>query len=179
MTVPPSMHAPAIITHDGRETTIHVQVMTSERVFTRETTDAKEGDRFQCAELGSECFVISKVTQQFGPTATGRGVVDTQFTLVSEAEWARQTTPARTTVNQTFASAGVVAGRDVHGPITFNVKFVEVFGALERKIAEDPAIPPEEKQSLLAKLKEFANNAYVSGLATAAIWDGFKMIFAS
>ncbi len=51
---------------------------------------------------------------------------------------------------------------------------VQLIQVLERAIAMAPQIPDPEKKSLLERLRSFADNPYVSGLASSAIFEGVK-----
>jgi len=60
--------------------------------------------------------------------------------------------------------ATLTLGDSVH-----NVTVVAFFDSLIRKIEESTQIPEEQKKSLNARLKEFANNAWVQSLGTQAV----------
>lgn len=78
-------------------------------------------------------------------------------------------------VHQNFhAAVGTVAGRDI---IQNNVTSVNLLHVLETVIQQSGAIPEPPKIGLLHQLRSLAENPYVSGLATSAIYEGLKAFF--
>jgi hypothetical protein len=75
------------------------------------------------------------------------------------------------TVHQEFhGPVGAVAGRDINVQISFN----EVLNKLADAVGADQKIPPEEKRSLIDRLKSLANNEWVRSIGTSVLADVFK-----
>ena len=75
------------------------------------------------------------------------------------------------TVHQEFhGSVGAVAGRDINVHITFS----EVLNKLSESIEADQKIPPEEKRSLIDRLKSLAQNEWVRSAGTSVLADVSK-----
>jgi hypothetical protein len=76
-------------------------------------------------------------------------------------------------VNQNFhAQVGnVTATGDI---IHYHSGAVRLIQVLEQAVENAPEIPEPEKRSLLQRLRAFAEDPYVSGLATSAIYEGIK-----
>lgn len=50
------------------------------------------------------------------------------------------------------------------------------FNALIKAIEESKDIPPEEKEGLIDKIKDVANNPYVAGVGASVIFEGIKAL---
>lgn len=76
------------------------------------------------------------------------------------------------TVNQKFnAPVTNVAGRDI---IQTSVTSVNILRVLETAVNKSEAIPESQKAGLIEKIRGLAQNPYISGLATSAIYEGLK-----
>lgn len=74
-------------------------------------------------------------------------------------------------IHQEFhSSVGAVAGRDINVQISFN----EVSNKLADAVEADQKIPPEEKRSLIDRLKSLANNEWVRSIGTSVLADVIK-----
>lgn len=71
-------------------------------------------------------------------------------------------------------SAGVIAGRDIHGDVTVGITGPQLLEILGKQIDADPTIPAEEKKSLLQKLKDLASEPKIVGLAATALAQAVK-----
>ncbi|MBV9085211.1 MAG: hypothetical protein JOZ62_21250 [Acidobacteriaceae bacterium] len=77
-------------------------------------------------------------------------------------------------VHQNFhAAVGNVAGRDI---IQTNVTSIQLLRVLEMAVEHSATIPDREKAGLLRQLRVLAQNPYISGLATSAIFEGLKAV---
>jgi len=75
------------------------------------------------------------------------------------------------TIQQEFhGPVGQVAGRDINVQITFT----EVLSKLADAVEVDRRIPPEEKRSLIDKLKLLAQNEWVRSIGTSVLADIIK-----
>ena len=75
------------------------------------------------------------------------------------------------TIHQEFnAPVGAVAGRDINFQLTFN----EVLNKLADAVEADSKISPEDKQTLIDKLKSLANNEWVRSIGTSVLAEAFK-----
>jgi hypothetical protein len=74
-------------------------------------------------------------------------------------------------VHQEFhGSVGAVAGRDINVQITFS----QVLNKLADAVQHDQKIPPEEKQSLIDRLRSLANNDWIRSIGTSVLADVVK-----
>ena len=75
------------------------------------------------------------------------------------------------TVHQEFhGSVGAVAGRDIN----VQISFTEVLNKLAHTVEADQKIPPEEKRSLVDRLKSLAENEWVRSIGTSVFADVIK-----
>jgi hypothetical protein len=75
------------------------------------------------------------------------------------------------TVHQEFhGNVGAVAGRDINVQISFN----EVLNKLADAVEADQKISPEEKRSLIERLKSLAGNEWVRSIGTSVLADVIK-----
>jgi len=75
------------------------------------------------------------------------------------------------TVRQEFhGPVGAVAGRDINVQITLT----EVLNELVDAVEADQKIPPEEKRSLIDRLKSLAQNEWVRSIGTSVLADAIK-----
>lgn len=75
------------------------------------------------------------------------------------------------TVHQEFhGSVGAVAGRDIN----VQISFTEILNKLSESIESDPKIPPEEKQSLMERIKSFGQNEWVRSIGTSVLAEIVK-----
>lgn len=82
-------------------------------------------------------------------------------------------------VQQHIGSACVVAGHSINGPVTVNITALTVLEAMVKRIEGDKTLQPEEKRSILERLRGFMMHPYVTNLATSMIWDGVKWVAGS
>lgn len=74
-------------------------------------------------------------------------------------------------IHQEFnAPVGQVAGRDINIQVTFT----EVLNKLTDAVQSDPKIPPEEKRSLIDRLKSLTQNEWVRSIGTSVLTDVIK-----
>ena len=75
-------------------------------------------------------------------------------------------------IHQEFhGPVGAVAGRDINVQITFS----EVLNKLADTVKADEKISPEEKRSLIDRLKSLAQNEWVRSIGTSVLADVIKM----
>ena len=75
------------------------------------------------------------------------------------------------TVHQEFhGSVGAVAGRDIN----VQISFTEVLDKLADTVEADQKISPEEKRSLVDRLKSLAQNEWVRSIGTSVLADVIK-----
>ena len=78
-------------------------------------------------------------------------------------------------VHQNFhAAVENVAGRDI---IQNNVTSIQLLRVIEAAVKYSDTIPEPQKPGLLDQLRSLAENPYISGLATSAIFEGVKAVF--
>lgn len=74
-------------------------------------------------------------------------------------------------IHQEFhGPVGAVAGRDVN----VQISFTEVLDKLADTVEADHKIPPEEKRSLIDRLKSLANNEWIRSIGTSVLGDVIK-----
>ena len=71
---------------------------------------------------------------------------------------------------QFHGSVGAVAGRDIN----VQISFTEVLNKLSDSIEANPQIPPEEKRSLMERIKSFGQNEWVRSIGTSVLADVIK-----
>lgn len=97
---------------------------------------------------------------------------EAQFTI-KDAKIIRESEKNQPAMQQNFFGtiSGNIAGGDVN--IT-NINIQLMLQALEQSVAESPDIPEREKTGLISKIKELANNSYISGLSVNALFEIVK-----
>jgi hypothetical protein len=136
-------------------------------------TDVQVGDHAQFDGWPAE-QVVRKVEPFAPPGGPDSPMAHKRLLVCTLQEWAnRQVGRQQPTTVQNIGSAFNVAGRDVN----VNITAVQLLTVLQKAIEADKNIPAEQKASLLQKVGELASNPYVSGLATAGIWDMVKSLF--
>ncbi|MBI1979886.1 MAG: hypothetical protein HYS58_03910 [Elusimicrobia bacterium] len=87
---------------------------------------------------------------------------------------------SRLTVHQEFhGPVGAVAGRfdleaHLERGINVQISFTEVLNKLADAVEADQKILPEEKRSLIERLKSLANNEWVRSIGTSVLADVIK-----
>jgi len=103
---------------------------------------------------------------EFGARIRGKGI---DFLETGQPSGLAILSPV--TINQAFnAPVGAVAGRDINVQISFN----EFLNKLADAVEADQKIPPEEKQSLIDRLKSLAQNEWVRSIGTSVLADVIK-----
>jgi hypothetical protein len=156
-----------VIVRNGQEFPATVSMQGS-RVHAEEDVIAREGDTLRWSRMGEE-YIVSKV-ERYPGGELGHAVLH----IVSPSAWRRMHPDPQPSVTQNFGTAGVVAGRDIHGGVTFNMTATDLLDVVRKAIEADANVPEPEKKTLLEKLKEIATNPSVIGLGAAAIAAAMK-----
>jgi hypothetical protein len=144
------------LVREGQELGLKAYVQSADAVYAEFAADVEEGDAFKSPAIPGDYYVKS-IKRIRGPRGDHDGMNHCCIRLATKKEWNRlHESPGK--VSQTFniGSAAAVAGRDVVGASSYNVTSVrQIFTELERRIAEDPDIPDEEKTTTVSKIRDF------------------------
>ncbi len=145
-----------------------------QKIFVADDEDVCRGDVIRSDRFVEPHIVLeSRVDRDSG----GNSLAYRTLTVQPISRWDEDRKAEESRVPQQLIQhihhAQSVAGRDVVSPIT-TINIVQCLSALAQAVQESPNVPENEKPGLVSKIRDLANNPYVSGVGSTAIFEAIR-----